>query len=95
MILKSFALLTAVLTAFAGMAVDDVTSHWEEYTDNEIHVAFRHPREWKPFPQYSDRTYFGGRDGEVQLSASDGDDLVKLCGNSRKAQCEAALSATP
>ncbi len=45
---KPFSLLTAVLTAFAALAIAGVTSDWEEYTDNELHVAFRHPRDWKP-----------------------------------------------
>ena len=70
---------TFVLTAFAALAVAGMTSDWEEYTDNELHVAFSHPKDWKPSPQYSDRTYFGGPDGEVQLDASEGDSPEKVC----------------
>jgi TolB protein len=76
---KPLSLLTVVLTAFAALAVAGVTSDWEEYTDNELHVAFRHPRDWKPSPQYSDRTYFGGPDGEVQLGASEGGSPEQVC----------------
>ena len=76
---KHLSLLTAALTAFAALAVAGVSSDWEEYTDNELHVAFRHPKDWKPSPQYSDRTYFGGPDGEVQLDASEGDNPEQVC----------------
>jgi hypothetical protein len=76
---KSRSLLTVVLTAYAALAVAGVTSDWEEYTVNELHVTFRHPRDWKPSPQYSDRTYFGGPDGEVQLDASGGDSPEQVC----------------
>jgi TolB protein len=76
---KPLSVLTAVLTALAALAVAGVTSDWEKYTDNELHVSFRHPREWKPSPQYSDTTYFGGPDGEVQLSASEGDSPEQVC----------------
>jgi hypothetical protein len=76
---KPLSLLTAVLTAFAALAVAGVTSDWKEYTDNELHVAFRHPKDWKPSPQYSDRTYFGGPDGEVQLGASEGGSPEQVC----------------
>jgi TolB protein len=76
---KHVSLLTAALIAFAALAVAGVTSDWEEYTDNELHVAFSHPKDWKPSPQYSDRTYFGGPDGEVQLDASEGDSPEKVC----------------
>jgi TolB protein len=76
---KHFSLLTAALIAFAALAVAGVSSDWEEYTDNELPVAFRHPKDWKPSPQYSDRTYFGGSDGEVQLDASEGDNPEQVC----------------
>ena len=76
---KSLSLLTVVLTAFVTLAVAGVTSDWEKYTDNELHVAFRHPKDWKPSPLYSDRTYFGGPDGEVQLGASDGESPEQIC----------------
>src|SRR5438128_9705212 len=76
---KLLTLLTAVFAAFTYLAVAGVTSDWEEYTDNELHVTFRHPKNWKPSPQYSDRTYFGGPDGEVQLSAADGDSAEQVC----------------
>jgi hypothetical protein len=42
---KHLSMVTAVLTAFAALAVAGVTSDWEEYTDNDLHVAFRHPRD--------------------------------------------------
>jgi len=76
---KPLSLLTAVFTAFTALAVTGVTSDWKEYTDNELHVAFRYPRDWKPSPQYSDRTYFGGPDGEVQLGASEGGSPEQVC----------------
>lgn len=76
---KPLILLTAVLTTFAALAVAGVTNNWEEYTDNELHVTFRHPKNWKPSPHDSDRTYFIGPDGEVQLSAADGDSPDQVC----------------
>jgi hypothetical protein len=45
---KPLSLLTAVLTAFAALAVAGVTSDWKEYTDNELHVAFRYPETGSP-----------------------------------------------
>jgi TolB protein len=76
---KHLSWLTAVLTTFAALATAGVTSDWKEYTDNELHVSFRHPGDWKPSPQYSDRTYFGGPDGEVQLDAAEGDSPEQVC----------------
>jgi hypothetical protein len=76
---KHLSLLTAALISFGALAVAGVSSDWEEYTDNELHVAFRHPKDWKPSPHYSDRTYFGGPNGEVQLDASEGDSPEPIC----------------
>lgn len=76
---KTLSLLTAFLTASAVLAVAGVPNGWEEYTDNELHVVFRHPADWKPSPQYGDRTFFGGPDGEVQLQASGGDSPEQVC----------------
>lgn len=76
---KHLSSLTAASIAFGALAVAGVSSDWEEYTDNELHVAFRHPKDWKPSSQYSDRTYFGGPNGEVQLDASEGDSPEPIC----------------
>ena len=60
---KPLSLLTAVLTALSALAVAGVTSDWEEYTDNELHVAFRHPGEVHSFVE--------GLNSQRSLSDSD------------------------
>jgi TolB protein len=60
--------IAVAVPGFAGS-----TGDWEQYTDKQLHVTFRHPKEWKTSPLYYDWTYFGGPDGALQLSAA-GDD---------------------
>jgi TolB protein len=67
-------LITATIPVFANSTKD-----WELYSDKVLQVMFRHPKEWKTSPAYSDRTYFGGRDGAVQLDASEGDTPRQVC----------------
>jgi hypothetical protein len=67
-------LLAVVMPCLAYAEVD-----WQPCVDNDLHVAFRHPKDWKTSPSYSDRTYFGGPDGSVQLIASEGDDPLLVC----------------
>jgi TolB protein len=66
--------ILVVVPIFAG-----TTSDWEEYADKQLHVAFRHPKEWRPSPLFADRTYFGGPDGSLQLDASEGDSPDQVC----------------
>ncbi len=68
-----------LLTAFAALAFAGTVSDWEEYTDNELHVVFRHPREWKSSTLYGDTTNFGGPDGSLQVDASKGDNPEQVC----------------
>ena len=69
--LSRVALVGVFFIAIPGFAGS--TGDWQQYTDKVLQVTFRYPKEWKPSPAYSDRTYFGGPDGAVQLSAA-GDD---------------------
>ena len=55
------------------------TEGWQMYTDKRLQVAFRYPKNWKTSPVYSDRTYFEGPDGSVQLDASAGDSPQQAC----------------
>jgi hypothetical protein len=77
--LKNFSLLTVILAAISTSAFAGVPSDWKECIDNELHVAFRYPADWKPSTQYADRTFFGGADGEVQLNAAEGDNPERVC----------------
>jgi len=70
----SILFIAVAIPCFAGSTTD-----WEEYTDKELQVTFRHPKEWKPSPAYYDRTYFGGADGALQLSAAGADTPLKGC----------------
>jgi TolB protein len=72
-------LIGAFLIAVAIPGVASSTENWQRYTDKILQITFRHPKEWKTSPAYSDRTYFGGPDGALQLSASQGDTPQQVC----------------
>jgi hypothetical protein len=74
LIVIAFSFLLTAFAAFAGTVSD-----WQEYTDNELHVLFRHPREWESSTLYGDTTNFGGPDGSVQVDASKGDNPEQVC----------------
>ena len=66
--------IAVAVPGLAGSAGD-----WEQYTDKELHGTFRHPKDWKTSPAYYDRTYFGGPDGALQLSAAGNDTPQQGC----------------
>lgn len=68
------AFFIAVVPCIAGSKGD-----WEQYTDKELQVTFRHPKEWKTSSAYYDRTYFGGSDGALQLFAAGNDTPQQGC----------------
>jgi len=52
---------------------------WQAYTNTAYDITFRYPRGWKPSPVYSDRIYFGGPDGSLQMDVADGDNPEQIC----------------
>ena len=61
------------------LAYAQSTANWPVYTDTQYQVTFRYPPDWKTSPLYSDRIYFGGSDGSVQVVAAGGNDPLKVC----------------
>jgi TolB protein len=77
--LRLVALVGICSIALGMIAFAESTADWQQYNDETLHVAFRHPKQWKTSPIYNDRTYFGGTDGAVQLSAAGSGDPQQMC----------------
>jgi TolB protein len=75
--LFALSVVFGIASAIPGFASS--TENWQRYTDKVLQVTFRYPKEWKTSPVYSDRTYFEGPDGSVQLDASEGDTPQQVC----------------
>jgi len=71
----------ALIVALSGglSIAGTIPGDWQTFVDKRLHVTFRYPKTWKTSPIYSDRTYFGGPDGEVQLDAGGGTTAMDAC----------------